>query len=55
MSASFDSVRVYYAMDKVTGAVASSVFNVTVITPKEVAYGKYDSFAYKGDTLRVIS
>lgn len=39
MSASFDSVRVYYAMDKVTGAVASSVFNVTVITPKEVAYG----------------
>ena len=33
MSASFDSVRVYYAMDKVTGAVASSVFNVTVITP----------------------
>ncbi|SRT74979.1 Protein of uncharacterised function (DUF2544) [Shigella sonnei] len=55
MSASFDSVRVYYAMDKVTGAVASSVFNVTVITPKEVTYGKYDSFAYKGDTLRVIS
>ncbi len=55
MSASFDSVRVYYAMDTVTGAVASSVFNVTVITPKEVAYGKYDSFAYKGDTLRVIS
>ena len=37
MSASFDSVRVYYAMDKVTGAVASSVFNGTVQTPKEVA------------------
>lgn len=33
MSSSFDSVRVYYAMDTVTGVAASIVFNVTVLTP----------------------
>lgn len=32
MSSSFDSVRVYYAMDTVTGVAASIVFNVTVLT-----------------------
>lgn len=33
MSSSFDSVRVYYAQDTVTGVAASIVFNVTVLTP----------------------
>lgn len=55
MSSSFDSVRVYYAMDTVTGVAASIVFNVTVLTPGEVAYGKYNSIGRKGDTLRLIS
>ncbi|HBA6817906.1 TPA: DUF2544 domain-containing protein [Escherichia coli] len=55
MSSSFDSVRVYYGMDTVTGAAASIVFNVTVLTPGEVAYGKYNSIGRTGDTLRLIS
>ncbi|EMS4512912.1 TPA: StfH/YfcO family fimbrial adhesin [Escherichia coli] len=55
LSASFDSVRVYYAMDTITGVASSIVFNVTVVTPGEVAYGKYSSIAHEGDTLRLIS
>ena len=55
MSSSFDRVRVNYAMDTVTGVAASIVFNVTVLTPGEVAYGKYNSIGRKGDTLRLIS
>ncbi len=54
MSSSFDSVRVYYAQDTVTGVAASIVFNVTVLTPGEVAYGQYSSIAHTGDTLRLI-
>ncbi|EFC5162722.1 DUF2544 domain-containing protein [Escherichia coli] len=55
LSASFDSVRVYYAMDTITGVASSIVFNVTVVTPGEVAYGKYSSIAHTGDALRLIS
>lgn len=55
LSASFDSVRVYYAMDTITGVASSIVFNVTVVTPGEVAYGKYSSIAHTGDSLRLIS
>lgn len=33
MSSSFDSVRIYYAMDTITGIASSIVLNVTVVTP----------------------
>ncbi|EFM7859498.1 TPA: StfH/YfcO family fimbrial adhesin [Escherichia coli] len=55
MSSSFDSVRIYYAMDTITGIASSIVLNVTVVTPGEVAYGKYSFLARKGDTLPRIS
>lgn len=53
MSSSFDSVRIYYAMDTITGIASSIVLNVTVVTPGEVAYGKYSFLARKGIRFRV--
>ncbi|EGJ6168352.1 DUF2544 domain-containing protein [Escherichia coli] len=54
-SASFNSVKVYYAMVNIPGAYGQMFFYVTVLTPGGVAYGKYNSVGHKGDTLKVLS